>query len=89
LGNEVLTEWAEKAQAEAGRQARQANPNLIDYGKKTSDLALDLRRYFRGRRVFAGRSAGPTRPPVLPAGRHCVARLFVAPAESLGRFRRG
>ena len=36
LGNELLTDWAEKSQEDAGRKAREENRNLIDYGKKNS-----------------------------------------------------
>ena len=36
LGNELLSDWAEKSEVEAGRKAREENPKLIDYGKKNS-----------------------------------------------------
>ena len=34
LGQEVLTDWAEKSEPEACQQARAENPKLIRYGKK-------------------------------------------------------
>ena len=34
LGNELLTDWAEKSEREARLKAHEKNPNLIDYGKK-------------------------------------------------------
>lgn len=34
LGHEVLTDWAEKSEPNARRQAQAENPKLIDYGKK-------------------------------------------------------
>ena len=34
LGNEVLTDWAEKSEQEVRRKAQEENPNLIRYGKK-------------------------------------------------------
>lgn len=34
LGQEVLTDWAEKAEPELRKQAQAANPKLIHYGKK-------------------------------------------------------
>lgn len=34
LGQETLTDWAEKAEREARRQAQAENPKLIHYGKK-------------------------------------------------------
>lgn len=34
LGQEVLTDWAEKAEPEARRQAQAENSKLIHYGKK-------------------------------------------------------
>ena len=36
LGNEVLTDWAEKSEPDARRQAQAENPKLINYGKKNS-----------------------------------------------------
>jgi len=34
LGQEVLADWAEKAEPEARRKARADNPTLSNYGKK-------------------------------------------------------
>ena len=34
LGQEVLSDWAEKAEPEARKGARAENPKLINYGKK-------------------------------------------------------
>lgn len=34
LGQEVLTDWAEKAEPEIRQQAQAKNPKLINYGKK-------------------------------------------------------
>jgi hypothetical protein len=34
LGQEVLSEWAEKAEPEARRKAQADNPKLTNYGKK-------------------------------------------------------
>ena len=34
LGNEVLTDWAEKSEQEARRKAQAVNSKLIDYGRK-------------------------------------------------------
>ncbi len=34
LGNELLTDWAEKSERDARLKAHEKNPNLIDYGKK-------------------------------------------------------
>lgn len=34
LGQEVLTEWAEKSEPDARQQAQAENPKLIHYGKK-------------------------------------------------------
>ena len=34
LGQAVLSEWAEKAEPEARKQAQTENPKLINYGKK-------------------------------------------------------
>ena len=34
LGQEVLTDWAQKAEPEIGKQAQAENPKLINYGKK-------------------------------------------------------
>jgi len=34
LGQEVLTDWAEKSAQDVGRKAKAENPKLIDYGKK-------------------------------------------------------
>ena len=36
LGNELLTDWAEKSEPEARLKAQKKNPKLIDYGKKNS-----------------------------------------------------
>jgi hypothetical protein len=36
LGQEVLTDWAQKAEPEFRRQAQAENPKLINYGKKNS-----------------------------------------------------
>ena len=36
LGQEVLSDWAEKAEPRFGLQAQAENPKLIDYGKKNS-----------------------------------------------------
>ena len=36
LGNEVLTDWAKKAEPDARRQAQAENAQLIHYGKKNS-----------------------------------------------------
>lgn len=36
LGQEVLTDWAEKAELQFQTQAQAENPKLIDYGKKNS-----------------------------------------------------
>lgn len=36
LGNELLTDWAEKSEPEARLKAQQKDPKLIDYGKKNS-----------------------------------------------------
>lgn len=36
LGQEVLTDWAEKAEAAACQQARQAQPQLQPYRKKNA-----------------------------------------------------
>ena len=36
LGNEVLTDWAEKSELDARLKAQEKNPKLIDYGKKNS-----------------------------------------------------
>jgi len=36
LGNELLTDWAEKSEPEARLKAQQKNPDLINYGKKNS-----------------------------------------------------
>lgn len=36
LGNEVLSDWAEKSEPEARRQAKDQNSKLIDYGKKNA-----------------------------------------------------
>jgi hypothetical protein len=36
LGQEVLTDWAEKAEPRFRAQAQAENPKLIDYGKKNS-----------------------------------------------------
>ena len=42
LGHGILTEWAEKAEQAAFAKARQQDPKLQRYGKKTPDVALDL-----------------------------------------------
>ena len=34
LGQEVLTDWAEKSEPEARKHAQAENPRLINYGKK-------------------------------------------------------
>ena len=34
LGQEVLTDWAEKAEPQARQRAQAQNPKLISYGKK-------------------------------------------------------
>lgn len=34
LGQEVLTDWAEKSEPEARQRAQAENPSLIHYGKK-------------------------------------------------------
>jgi hypothetical protein len=34
LGQEVLTDWAEKSEPEARKRAQAENPKLINYGKK-------------------------------------------------------
>ena len=36
LGNELLTDWAEKSEADARLKAQEKTPKLIDYGKKNS-----------------------------------------------------
>jgi hypothetical protein len=36
LGQEVLKDWAEKAEPQFRQQAQAGNPKLIDYGKKNS-----------------------------------------------------
>lgn len=60
LGNELLTDWAEKSEPEARLKAQEKNAKLIDYGKKTPELAHDLRGYLRCRATVAG---GATRSP--------------------------
>jgi hypothetical protein len=47
LGQEVLTDWAEKSERSARDQAQAKNPKLINYGKKNAELALYLRRHLR------------------------------------------
>ena len=89
LGNELLTDWAEKSQEDAGRKAREENRNLIDYGKKTPDVALDLWRHPHRRTVLAVRPPRPASAPVLPKGGHRPAGLLPAVAKSVGGFRRG
>src|SRR5262249_13126879 len=76
LGQEVLKDWAQKAEPEFRQQAQASNPKLIDYGKKTPDLAHQLRSGLRSGTVFAcgpSRSAGT---PVLPTGADHAARLL-------------
>jgi hypothetical protein len=34
LGNELLTDWAEKSEQDAVDKVREKNPKLIQYGKK-------------------------------------------------------
>jgi hypothetical protein len=34
LGQEVLTDWAEKSEPQARKEAQAENPKLINYGKK-------------------------------------------------------
>lgn len=34
FGQEVLTDWAEKAEPQARKRAQEENPKLINYGKK-------------------------------------------------------
>src|SRR5947209_5689936 len=36
LGNELLTDWAEKSEPDARLKAQEKNSKLIDYGKKNS-----------------------------------------------------
>ena len=36
LGNELLTDWAEKSEPEARLKAQEKNAKLIDYGKKNA-----------------------------------------------------
>jgi len=36
LGNELLTDWAEKSEPDARRRAQAENSKLINYGKKNS-----------------------------------------------------
>jgi len=36
LGNETMTDWAEKSEQAARRKAQEQNPELIQYGKKNS-----------------------------------------------------
>jgi hypothetical protein len=36
LGQELLTDWAEKAEPQFRQQAQAGNPKLINYGKKNS-----------------------------------------------------
>jgi len=36
LGNELLTDWAEKSEQDARLKAQEKNPKLIHYGKKNS-----------------------------------------------------
>jgi len=58
LGQEVLTDWAEKAEPEARKRAQAENPKLIHYGKKNAELAFHLRNDLRSGTVFA---LGPER----------------------------
>jgi hypothetical protein len=63
LGQEVLTDWAEKSERAARDQAQAKNPKLINYGKKKTEVALDLWRNWGGRTTLAlrpTRSAGAT-----------------------------
>ena len=43
LGNEILTDWAEKSEHDAMVKAQQKDPKLRPYRKKTPELAFDLR----------------------------------------------
>jgi hypothetical protein len=56
LGNEVLTDWAEKAEPSARRKAQEQKPDLIHYGKKAlkwhstyGDICLSEQCLRRGR----------------------------------------
>jgi hypothetical protein len=42
LGQGILSEWAEKAEAAAAAKARVRDPKLQPYRKRTPELALDL-----------------------------------------------
>ena len=58
LGQEVMTDWAEKFEQSVRDQAQAENPKLTNYLKKNAEMALDLWRDLRGRTTLAVR---PTR----------------------------
>lgn len=53
LGQEVLTDWAEKSEPEMRKRAQAENPKLIHYGKKNAELAFHLRNHFGPGTMFA------------------------------------
>jgi len=65
LGQEVLTDWAEKVEPEGRKRAQAENPKLINYGKKNAELAFDFRKDLCSRTVFALRPSGRAGAPVL------------------------
>ena len=83
LGNGILTEWAEKAEAAAELKREPLTLGCGPTEKKTSDLAFDLRGHWRGRAALA---CGPPRSPgeaFLPLRPDQTERLFFALAASI------
>lgn len=85
LGNEVLTDWAEKSERAAQRQAQEENPKLILYGKAKlltwhstyGDISIPEQRLRAGRRgpqvrPFCQRAAIGPRHYSLPLQRALV-----------------
>ena len=89
LGQEVLTDWAEKVEPEARKRAQAENPKLINYGKKNAKLAFDVRKDLCSRTVFAPGPSGRAGASVLWAGSDLAAGLLSATTKGLGGFRSG
>jgi hypothetical protein len=53
LGEEVLTDWAEKSEPEMRKRAQAENPKLITTVKKNAKVAVHLRNHFCPGTMFA------------------------------------
>lgn len=65
LGQEILGQWAQETHAVAQQQMPRRHPHAVREGKKTPDVADDLRADLRAGNPLAAGAARPALPAVL------------------------